>query len=96
VKLGLFLINFDDAIIKTCRIYFGSNSRKNAKNPKNYLFFTYNFVFIDIDSKIFSQFKIRLALIDLKGIFLMKPSELEISNSIDRYDEKNYRKLVKL
>jgi len=45
--------------------------------------------------KYFFKFKIRFALVDLKGIFPMKPSEFEISYSVDRYDKKKLLKIGK-
>ena len=41
-------------------------------------------------------FKKRYILIDLNQIFLMNPSDLKISISVESYDEKTAKKLSKL
>ena len=41
-----------------------------------------------MNEKVFSKFKARLILINLNKIFPMKPSELEISFSVENYNKK--------
>ena len=58
--------------------------KKSAEKSKN---IHQKIVFIDVN--ISFDFKIGLILIDLNNyIFLLKPSEIEISLSVESYDEK--------
>ena len=54
---------------------FGSSLKKLFKNHKKF--------HINIDEKIFFKLEIGLTLIDPTQIFLMKPSELKISFSVE-------------
>ena len=90
-----FLYYFSDAIIWIYKISeflkkFGKKLQENQFfvfifSPQELLFF---------DKKIYFYFKIGLTLIDSKQIFPMKSSELEISLSVESYNDKNFHKLT--
>ena len=63
---------------------FGSNLKKTANKTK---FFKLLHLKIDF-RKIFSKFEIGMVLIDLNQNFPMKPSEFEISLSVESYEKK--------